>query len=241
MRPSTALLAALGASAAAAQHCYLSAKAAPRMSHACAAGATPGDCLNDVALYSTGPALKETTYTYDSAMDGRAMHFDTDCSCWAGYVLDSFYPAAFALLPNDTTVTPAVPRAQNFYDFLAAPSGPWSNVGDIRTVVPGDVIAYRLPPGSTDTGHVMFAVQDDANPITVPYDGRDDAVWVWVADASTVKHQNDTRCADCQFQTGLGRGYVAFSFDATGRPSEFQFCDTCSWHSAKITAGRLGA
>lgn len=86
----------------------------------------------------------------------------------------------------------------------------------------------------------MLAIEDNDNPVTVPYAGREDAIWVWVADASTVKHQNDTRCADCTSQTGLGRGYIAFSFEkATGAPSEFQFCDTCNWHSAKITAGRL--
>lgn len=104
------------------------------MPYECTAGASAGACLNEVALYSTGSALMETTYNYDSDMDGKKMHFDTDCSCWAGYVLDSYYGAAFALITNDTTVKPAVPRAAQFYDYLAAPSGPWSTVADIRTV-----------------------------------------------------------------------------------------------------------
>jgi hypothetical protein len=234
----------LASTAAAGEACYYSSKYAPRLAgFECPAGASAGECINAAALYNTGDALAATTYSYTSDMNGKTMDFTTDCSCWGAYVLNSYYPAAFALFPNDTTVSPPVPRAAQFYDFLAAPSGPWSTVADIRKVAPGDVLAYRLPPGSTDTGHVMLALDDSKTPMTLPYDGRDDALWVYVADASTVIHRDDTRCAKgCRFKTGLGRGYMAFAFDtATGVPTQFQFCETCNWHAAQITAGRLNA
>jgi len=216
-----------GLSAAAAAACYLSARDAPRMSFTCDASAAPGACVGDVALFSTGSALVETTYTYSSDMNGETMRMDTDCSCWANYVLTSYYPAAFAQVTNDTTVQPSVPRAKQYYEFLAAqPAGgaPWANVADIRTVKHGDVLAYELPSGSTDTGHVMFAIDDGVNPITTPYSGRSDAIWVYVADASTVIHKQDTRCPSCKFKTGLGRGYMAFQFNSSGVASQFQFC-----------------
>lgn len=79
---------------------------------------------------------------------------DTDCSCWANYLLEQYFPAQYALLPNDTSVKPAVPRAAQYYDFMDSPTAPWEAVPDIRTVRHGDVLAYKLPPGSTDTGHV---------------------------------------------------------------------------------------
>lgn len=225
--------------AAAAAACYLS---VPKMSFSCSPSASPGACLGDAAVYNTGDALKETTYTYTSAMNGAKMTFDTDCSCWCNYVIGSYFPSAFDLITNDTTVKPSVPRAKQYYQYLAAQGAdgtPWANVADIRTVKHGDVVAYALPAGSTDTGHVMFAIDDGSTPMTLPYSGRTDAIWVYVADASTVKHKEDTRCPSCQFQTGLGRGYMAFSFDANGAPQQFQFCDTCNWHAAQISAGRL--
>lgn len=242
-----ALLLASPAAAAqlrAGEACYYSEKYAPRLAgFECPAGASAGECINAATLYNTGDALAATTYSYTSDMNGKTMDFTTDCSCWGAYILNSYYPAAFALFPNDTTVNPPVPRAAQFYDFLSAPSGPWTTVADIRKVAAGDVLAYRLPPGSTDTGHVMFALDDGSTPLTLPYDGRDDAIWVYVADASTVIHRDDTRCAKgCRFKTGLGRGYMAFAFDtSTGVATQFQFCETCSWHAAAITAGRLSA
>ena len=79
---------------------------------------------------------------------------DTDCSCWANYLLEQYFPAQYALLPNDTSVKPAVPRAAQYYDFMDSPTAPWEAMPDVRTVRHGDVLAYKLPPGSTDTGHV---------------------------------------------------------------------------------------
>jgi hypothetical protein len=157
------------------------------------------------------------------------------------YLLNTYAPAALAAVANDTTVSPPAPRAADFYRALATAPAPWARVSDIRAVTPGALIAYTLPPGSTDTGHVMVAIDDGAVPLTVPYAGRTDAVWVHVADSSVVRHTNDTRCPPpaCRFATGVGRGYVAFQFTAGGAPVAFSFCTACAWNFVPIAVAAI--
>ena len=59
--------------AAAAAACYIGAAVAPPLEYACAAGRAPGECVGDAALYNTGAALVETTYSYSSSMNGVKM------------------------------------------------------------------------------------------------------------------------------------------------------------------------
>ena len=127
------------------------------------AGLTPAQLLAAAATYGSGPALKETTYTYTSTMDGATMRFDTDCSCWADYLANQFLPSAYAAVTKDRTVQPPVPRAANWTTYFASvgpTSSPWSQVSDLRTVQSGDVLAYKLPPGSTDTGTLSCRCRD---------------------------------------------------------------------------------
>ena len=136
-----------------------------------AAGLSPGQLLAAVAQYSSGPALKGTKYTYTSSNNGQSMVFDTDCSCYLDYLSNEYLPKAYALVPPDNTITPPVPRADSWTDyFLNIPASDrksWEQVLDITSVIPGDVIAYKLPPGSTDTGHVMIAVNSSAVPASI--------------------------------------------------------------------------
>ena len=111
-----------------------------------------------VASRSSRPANETTSHHSPSPPPHPTPHpppsVDTDCSCWANYLLEQYFPAQYALLPNDTSVKPAVPRAAQYYDFMDSPTAPWEAMPDVRTVRHGDVLAYKLPPGSTDTGHV---------------------------------------------------------------------------------------
>ena len=57
-------------------------------------------------------------------------------------------------------------------------------------------------------------------------------------DASSVKHQNDTRCANCQFQNGVGSGFVRLFVDKTNTVAAFQFSATAGLHTAQFAIGR---
>ena len=66
------------------------------------------------------------------------------------------------------------------------------------------------------------------------------AYWVFVADASSVKHANDTRCATgCAFANGVGTGALRLFVDSAHHPVAFQFSATAGLHAAQFAMGRL--
>ena len=91
------------------------------------------------------------------------------------------------------------------------------------------MVALNAPASTTP-------VSPSANPYPNDYAA---AFWVFVADASTVKHQNDTRCADCKFQTGVGTGAMRLFVDASFAPVAFEFSATAGLHTAQFAMGRL--
>ena len=131
-------------------------------------GLTPGQLLAAAAAYGSGPALRATKYAYTSVQNGVTMSFTTDCSCWVNFLTEQFAPAAYAAVTKDTTVQPPVPRAANWTTYFAGLSpqaaSPWTAVADVRSVQAGDVLAYKLPPGSTDTGMYVHVVEASEPP-----------------------------------------------------------------------------
>ena len=124
-------------------------------------GLSPGGLLHAAAVYVSGPALEETSYSYTSLEDGVKMIFDTDCSCFLDYLASIYIPSAYVQVPPDDTVSPPVPRARswtNFFLSLAPDNQYWALIAQVPLIVAGDVFAYELPPGSKDTGHVMVAI-----------------------------------------------------------------------------------
>ncbi|HEX4961191.1 MAG TPA: hypothetical protein VF173_10170 [Thermoanaerobaculia bacterium] len=69
---------------------------------------------------------------------------------------------------------------------------------DLATLQSGDILAWGLDPGGTDTGHVVFLVG------TPVFDG--DSWSVDVIDSSTLLHDNDNRPG--QSHTGVGQGTI---------------------------------
>ena len=82
--------------------------------------------------------------------------------------------------------------------------------------------------------------QSPVSPSENPYPSQYTAAyWVYVADASSVKHQNDTRCATgCKFKSGVGVGALRLFVDAAYAPVAFQFSSTAGLHTAQFAMGR---
>lgn len=211
------------------------------------AGLTPAGIMHAAAVYISGPALKSTSYSYTSLEDGERMVFNTDCSCFLDYTARNYIPTAYAEVPPDDTVSPPVPRASSWTQFIASLSPTdthWQRIDDVTEMEAGDVFAYELPPGSKDTGHVMIAINQTsgAGPVSPSVNPFPDqyaaAYWVYVADASSVLHQNDTRGPGKQFANGVGRGFLRAYVDSSGYPLAFQFTETDGVHNDTMAIGR---
>jgi hypothetical protein len=109
------------------------------------------------------------------------------------------------------------------------------STGSFSKVLPGDLLAYGLPQGSSDTGHVMII-----NSVTPLNKGTlNPDVWgsdltefsspnltffaVSVYDSSNVAHYRDNRGNAAIGNTGVGLGTVLLIGDSTGSPIGFMF------------------
>ena len=102
---------------------------------------------------------------------------------------------------------------------------------------PGDILAYGLPSGSTDTGHVMVinSIQKIQRGVLNPGFWKTDLnefidpnntlsfYAVSVYDSSNVEHYNDQRGNASAGTTGVGRGAVLIITDAGDAPIGFMF------------------
>lgn len=111
----------------------------------------------------------------------------------------------------------------------------FNKAGSFNEVKPGDVLAYALPTGSKDTGHVMVveSVQQlQRGVLNNEFWGSDlteftgdNALFyaVRVYDSSNVAHHNDLRGNGQPKPTGVGIGTVLIIADATAAPIGFMF------------------
>lgn len=239
-----AVVAAAAAVAVRAYVCDLTNAAKPVPAGKFPTNGSPGQVLAAAAAYIAGPALASTEYSYTNYQDGLKMAFRNDCSCFLDYLCTFWLPNAYAAVPTDPTVQPPVPRARSWTNYLlslgdeaAAAGAPWKLVPSLLQAQPGDVLAYALPPGASDTGHVMVVVNSTGFPAVSKAPNDDpstyaDAYWVSVVDSSTIEHQNDTRCPTCKFQSGVGSGQFKVYLDSAGKMAAFQFSEKASIHTA---------
>jgi hypothetical protein len=119
-------------------------------------------------------------------------------------------------------------------------TGEFTKQGSFAEAQPGDILAYSLPTGSKDTGHVMIIqhvqqlTQGEQN---LPYWGSNLTEFtgpagalsffaVSVFDSSNVPHFADQRripSTSYSFPTGVGVGTVLIIADGSGAPIGFMF------------------
>ena len=111
----------------------------------------------------------------------------------------------------------------------------FSKAGSFSEVEPGDILAYALPAGSKDTGHVMVVEsiqQLEKGKLNQEFWGSDlteftgnDVLFyaVRVYDSSNVAHHNDQRGNGQPKPTGVGLGTVLIIAGASGAPIGFMF------------------
>ncbi|KAJ1553104.1 hypothetical protein HK405_008939 [Cladochytrium tenue] len=143
-----------------------------------------------------------------------------------------------------------------------APRDPlWRRVERVRDLRPGDLVAWRVPgaPGNADTGHVTVVIDrrdegaDGAGfPAITPLNST--AFLVSVADASALRHEDDSRCgigggggggggaatSPPACRAGVGRGRIVLAArEDDGRPLAFQFRLDSTPRYYPIAMGRL--
>ncbi len=88
----------------------------------------------------------------------------------------------------------------------------------IADIQPNDILAWSLPPGNQDTGHVMIVAETPTGirPVNpqIAYDG---VYYIKVYDCSDITHVLDNRPNG----TGLGTGYISlkYGYDPNGDPA----------------------
>lgn len=119
--------------------------------------------------------------------------------------------------------------------FSAVEGQDFTKSGTFSSVQPGDILAYGLPPGSKDTGHVMIIAgiaELRKGTLNTSAWGSDLTEFtgnglsfyaVTVFDSSNVKHYNDQRGNAAAGTTGVGLGTVLIITDASGAPIGFMF------------------
>jgi len=139
------------------------------------------------------------------------------------------------------------PSAEDYADlFVNSTDSKWSTIsfnsassktssGSIEHALPGDILAYGLPAGSSDTGHVMiinkvFPLQrgqlnaelwgSDLTEFTEP---NLTFFSVNVYDSSNVAHYHDLRGNAAAGTTGVGLGKILIIGDSMGTPLAFMF------------------
>ena len=192
-----------------------------------------GDALAALAATEIATA-QETHYTYHSHIDHTAGIYDTDCSGFVDDLLQQVAPDAYAAVPAEQGFSG--PRAYMFERFFAALPADgeldgWQAVLQLPDAQPGDVLAWELEPLTPDhdTGHVLVIA-------AAPQPNADGTFSVGVSDASTIRHQDDSRAPGTN---GIGSGTITFRVNGDGVPTEFRFDTHDHFHSVPIAIARL--
>ncbi len=151
--------------------------------------------------------------------------YNWDCSGMASWILRRAAPTA------QQTLASSRPVARDFVTAIErAPTtksrGGWQRITRVADAMPGDVFAWRRPPGmpSKNTGHVGFVVE---KPVPVP---EIPGAWaVKIVDSTSSYHQDDTRSED--LDGGFGIGTLVFLTDSEGRATSYGWSGTRSeWY-----------
>ncbi|GAC1550017.1 MAG: hypothetical protein NVS3B10_13130 [Polyangiales bacterium] len=175
-------------------------------------------------------------YAHDTYVDESVGTRDVDCSGYVDYAMTYALPDAFAQVPSPGRR----PLAKDWYALLASadtfssPTGThWLRVRSANDLQPGDLVAWKPPPGSTtrNTGHLMI-VSD------WPYAGRANELVVPISDSTENPHANDSRADG---GSGPGTGSIGLKVDGNGEPVAYYWSGGVSRTAVKtaIVLGRL--
>ena len=171
-------------------------------------------------------AVKETHYTHVAAVDESRGQFDYDCSSFLAYALQRALPRAY----DEIVATHPAPKTRDFVDeFTNVPSkgSQFVRVPHGLDLRPGDIVAWLLPPGSDDTGHIAIV----AGTPSVSAD-RGDELLVPVVDSTSRLHGiADTRGAG----GGLGLGTIGLLVDDVGNLVGHRWAGGCGDTKAELT------
>jgi hypothetical protein len=186
-------------------------------------------------------SVKSTRYQHETYVDETNGTYNFDCSGFVDYSLQQVLPESLSAIqfsPNPFDR----PRAKDYYTHFSSlgpgenPGG-WYSVDKPTGLVPGDVIAWLISPGSDSdgTGHVMVVrlyPTVDKN--------RPNELDVTVIDSTGSPHANDSRANG---STGVGSGTISLVTNADGNAIGFRWRDGQSTHIdyTRIAFGELGA
>lgn len=158
--------------------------------------------------------MRDTRYQHRTAVAAREGGYYFDCSGFVDYALAHSRPANLEALPVTRSTRPLASDFVRHFRAVAAGTagGPWTSVGTVPELRPGDVIAWLRPAEvkSRNTGHVLVVLE---TPVANP---RRAGEWlVKVADSTTSPHAEDSRGKS---DDGLGTGTIGLSVDAAGHP-----------------------
>ena len=175
--------------------------------------------------------VKRTQYSHHRDIRADEGLFLCDCSEWVGFLLEKGFPEALSEIPiSDGKIRQRAVDFCNYFRHLSAPSANWSRVWKVSFVQPGDVIAWDLPKGAKDTGHVMIARRP-------PSENRDGSFSINVSDSSALLHDEDSRARGSG--GGVGTGTITLLVDTNGAPVGFKFRAKNSAHLSVIGIARL--
>jgi GH18 family chitinase len=183
--------------------------------------------------------LKQTDYQHVEHIEPALGVYDCDCNGFVGFVLETFAPANYKLVPKEKTQPR--PRAFKYFEFFASltpqSTGGWRRIDSLKRARRGDIIAWRFPTIETDenTGHVLIVAGRPTADASGTYS-------VLVCDSAATPHFDDTRGTGAgQFPTGVGRGVIHFKVDGEHRPIAFQFAPppTAEFEYLQIAIGRV--
>lgn len=167
---------------------------------------------------------RDAAYQHRTSVRERAGRYRWDCSGLVSWILHRAAPRAGRAIGADRTTARGIHRL-----IARAPEGRsrrgWQRLAHIEDARPGDVFAWRTPPGSPSrhTGHTGFVLE---RPRPVP--GIRDAYAVRIADSIVGPHEDDTRPEGTA--GGLGFGVMVFLTDGRGNATHY------GWHGTRTAA-----
>jgi hypothetical protein len=180
--------------------------------------ATTSDASISAEVESVLTSLTATHYQHDSDIDAARGLYDTDCSGFVSFVLQTARSDAYDELQAATNTDRALAGSYvTFIQGLSAGAQPqWTRIHHAKYLQAGDIIAWLIPAGvpSDDTGHVMLVEHDatvSGNEATVS-----------IVDSTDTGH-GDADPRSPSDPSGVGRGTIVLTLDADGEPTGYRW------------------
>lgn len=163
----------------------------------------------------------DTRYQHRTEVRERDGRYRWDCSGMVSWILHRAAPGAATGIGGPRTTARGIHRLIERAPTHGSRRG-WQQLAHIEDVRPGDVFAWRTPPGSPSphTGHTGFVLERAR---AVP--GLRHAYAIRIADSVIGPHEEDTRGSDPD--GGLGTGVMVFLTDGRGQATHY------GWHGTR--------